>query len=319
MNFLTSGNKLKGYEVLYFEDAEIEKYKGSYESFGAVGHLSVLYFKEYNRFVLELNDWKYPLLRRLPIVLTSDKNNTSHRIYTFPASNGFTYQLKINSIPNHQALINFETILEHNSIFSVKGEDTTMRKLESSPDDKLVRHHNKDTSAKEIISENIKSAVHKVMNKAATLKSGTKYLTSTKKRINLKDIKNKDFKKEAKSTFKKDFLRNGDIATYEFWAKRRNNKNMTEARELSQLIKNHEVPQLEVFREDLEECILRNKDLAISGKFAPIEKEQKKGLIQSMKEGITHLAQKAGGVRDTAATLKEEKLTTLESTHHSEA
>jgi len=191
-----------------------------------------------------------------------------------------------------------------------------MRTRESSPEDKLVRHHNKDTGIKEIISGNIKSTMQKVYNKAATLKSGTKYLTSTKKRINLKDIKNKDFKKEAKSSFKNDFLRKGDIATYEFWAKRRNNKNMFEAREYSHLVKSHDVPELEVFREDLEESILKNKDLAISGNFSPIEKEQKKGLVQNLKEGLSNLASSA---REQVHKVAPEKLTTLESTHHSEA
>jgi len=191
-----------------------------------------------------------------------------------------------------------------------------MRKLESSPDDKLVRHHNKDTGIKEIISGNIKSTMQKVYNKASTLKTGTKNLTSTKKRINLKDIKNKDFKKEAKSSFKSDFMRNGDIATYEFFAKRRANKNLSEARDYNTLLKSHDVPTLEIFKEDLEECILRNKDLAISGKFAPVEREQKKGLVQNLKEGLSNLATSA---RETVSKIAPEKFTTLESTHHSEA
>jgi len=229
--------------------------------------------------------------------------------------------LKIHSIPNHQALINFETILGHNSIFSIKGEDTSMRKLESSPDDKLVRHPIKDTGAKEIISEKLKSAVNTMYVKAATLKTGTKNLTSTKKRINPKDIKNKNFRKMAKPTFKKDYFRSGDISTYEFWGKRRNNKLMSEASELSAMMKYHDVPIIEVFREDLEETILRNKDLAIAGKFASLEKEPKKGLLQSMKQGISNLAGKVslGGAREADKNLKQEKVSTLESTHHSEA
>jgi len=320
MNFLSSSDNVKGIEVLYFDDAEVEKYKGSYESFGATGPLRVVYYKDYHRFVLELNDWKYPLIRRLPVILTSDKKNSSHRTYTLPGNNGFTFQLKINSFPSLQAMINLETILNHNSIFSLKGEDFTSRKLESSPDDKLTRHHNKDTGPKEIISEKVASFVHKMKVKAKSIQGGTKYLTSTKHRIDLKSIKNKDYKKTAKPTIKKGFFRHGDINTYEFMQKRRSNINLTEAKDLSDLMKSSYAPICTINREDLEEAILKNKELASSGKFATLEKEEKKGMMQNIKESMFNVGQKLStGGRDTATTLKEEKFTQLESTHHSEA
>ena len=70
----------------------------------------------------------------------------------------------------------------------------------------LVRHPIKETGPKEIITESLKKVSEKAHILTQNLKTGTKYLTSTKKRTNLKDIKNKDFKKEARSTFKKDFF-----------------------------------------------------------------------------------------------------------------
>jgi len=321
-------NTVKGHEVLFFEDAEVEKYKGDHQSFGSAGTLYVLYFRDYNRFVLQLNDWKFPLLRRLPIIHSADKTDITKRTYILPGLNGFTYQLKINNIPNHQALINFETILSHNSLFSGKGEDTSSRKIETSPDDKLVRSQkSKDTGAKEIITENVKSFAHKVMNKAATFKNGTKNLTSTKRRINLNDIKNKDFRADAKSSFKSNYLRDHEKNTYEWFSLQRSNKNLTEAQEIGALAKTSNTPIHHIFREDIEESILRQKDLVSQGNFSHSEKTESKGFVQNLKEGFSNLASRASlkkdniiaGNRDTLNTLKEEKLTQLESTHHSEA
>jgi len=324
--FLNLTNSVKGVEVLHFEEAEIEKYKGSYEAFGAIGPLDVLYFKDYNRFVLQINDWKFPLLKRLPIILTSNTHDTTHRTYVFPALNGFTYQLKIHTNPNIQALNNFETILSHNSLFSVKGEDTSERKREISPDDKLVRHHNKETGVKEIITANINSIVHKVKAKAATLTTGTKNLTSTKKRINIKSLKNKNYKKTAKSTFKKDFFSAGQKVSQEFFRLRKENKNLIEAKDINGLMKTTIAPMHFVSREDLEEAIFRNKDLVVQGNFAPIEKE-KKTYFQNVKESISNIKEMAttkkdeliGGTRAATQNLKEEKLAELDPSHHSAA
>lgn len=324
-SFTKSSNSVKGIEVLHFEEAEVEKYKGTYEAFGAIGPLSVLYIKEYNRFVLQINDWKYPLLRRLPIFLTSDRTDPSHRTYVFPALNGFTFQLKVFNVPNVQALINFETILSHNSLFAYKGEDISERKREVSPDDKLVRHATKDTGAKEIITENVKSVIHKVKAKAATMTSGTKYLTSTKKRIDMDKIKNKNYKKNAKSSFSKNFFVANQKLTSEFSRLGRENINLIEAKDINHLMKTSNAPSRYINRDDLEEAILKNKDLVIQGHFMPIEKE-KKGFFENLKESVQNIKEMAtvkkneliGGTRAVGQNLKEEKLHEL-STHHSEA
>src|SRR5688572_356197 len=130
---------MKGLEVLYFEQAEVEKVKEATPSFAASGPLHVLYFKDYNRFVLQLNNWLYPLLRRLTISSTTGKDDATSRTYILPALNGFTFRLHITAPSNIQALSNLDTIFEHNCRFVSKGQES-LRKVEGSPDDKVVRH-----------------------------------------------------------------------------------------------------------------------------------------------------------------------------------
>jgi len=56
-----------------------------------------------------VNDWKYVLLRRIPIVSTEPTLGGSIT-YTLPTYNGF-YTLTINKIVYAEALKNFETII----------------------------------------------------------------------------------------------------------------------------------------------------------------------------------------------------------------
>lgn len=234
---------IKGTEVLYFPDAEITKSKGSQNSFASFGGLSVLYFKEFNRFILQLNDWRYPLLRRLS---TQSSGNGS---YVLPAPNGFSYNLRINNAGG-QSLKSLDNLLEGT------------RKLEASPEDKLIRQpiqKQSDTGIKEVIGQTIKQTVQKVQNKAATLTTGTKYLTSTKKRINMKDIKTKNFKKNARSSFKKDFFQSSEKLSNEF-LQRRNTLGSSEARDFDALRKLSDAPSMYIPKEEIVEAILQGKD-----------------------------------------------------------
>jgi len=277
-------NSAMGMEVLYFEDAEVQKIKGGSPSFASTGPLSLLYFPSYNRFVLQLNDWRYPILRRLPII-SSDKTS-----FLLPAPNGFSFLLRINNALNSQGLSNLETILKNRSNFSFQGEDVSMRKLETSPDDKLTRNIKKETGPMEIISETIKSGVQTIKNKVGTWKTGTKNLTSTKKRSNLKDIKNKNFKKTAHSTFKKDFFQSGSKLSHEFLQKRKENINLSQSRDLSDLSKSaSNLPQMFVNKDELEEIILRQKDLSTQGSFNlsdMMKPQESKGLLGTIKDSI---------------------------------
>jgi hypothetical protein len=259
---LKDSSKVKGMEVLFFEDAQVEKIKGNHSSFAATGSLSVLYFSDYNRFVLQLNDWRYPLLRRLPITAL-DKGELYSRTYLLPTLHGFTFVLRIERFPNIQALSNFETILVHNSQFSYHGEQSLhSNRNEHSPDDKLTRHLNKNTGFKEIFSHKLKAGVEKIKVATETFKMGTKNLTSKKKKVNLKDVKTRNFRKEARSTFRKDFFQTSQKMSQDFIRLRKENVNLIHARNFEDLLKISAAPSLYINREDIEESILNNKSLA---------------------------------------------------------
>ena len=328
--FQKEHDKVKGIEVLFFEQAELEKSKGNDKSFAASGPLSVLYFKDYNRFVLHLNDWRYPLMRRLPV--SSEKSQGNSRSYEFPALNGFSYRLRINSSGN-SALSNFDNILSNFSNFSMKGTDLLPRKLEASPDDKLFRHQKEKESAPgEKIMGVLKHGFEKVMHATESLKPSNKKLVQRKKKYDLKDIKNKNFRKEAKSTFKKDFFANGEKSSKEFYEKRRNNSNLSQNKDFKDLLKTTEsnAPALYLWKVELEEAILNNKDLINQGGYKLSEDQiEKKGIMQSLKENIHNIKESVTGMihhgqgqeargRDLKpSTLESQQKTHLESEHYS--
>lgn len=285
---LKDSRKVKGYEVIYFEEAEIEKVKGNDTAFASFGGLSVIFVKKYARFFFQLNDWRYPLMRRLNI--SSAVGQGQGRTYILPAPNGYSYSLKILK-GSSQAFDNLDTILSMNSKFSVIGKELPIRKLEASPDDKLARRVLKETGPKEIVTETVKQVIQKALNKAATLKTGTKYLTSTKKRINLKEIKNKNFRKEAHSKIKKDFFQSTEKLSNEFLEKRKNNINLSQIKEFDELKKIGDFPTFYLSKEELEDNILNMKDLL--NKMAPQstteQSSEKKGLMTGLKEAVTGL------------------------------
>jgi len=283
-------NTVMGTEILFFERAEVDKIKGSTTSFASAGSLSILYFREYGRYILQINDWRYPLLRRLPI--SAEKNEMGGRSYLMPALNGFFFRLKIEGGSN-EGLSNFETILSNNSNFSMKGQETAFKKLEASPDDKLMRNAKKETSFATKVAETIKLGVEKAKVAGKTLKSGTKNIDSRKKMMNLKDIKTKNFKKEAKSSFKKDFFTStGKLAT-DFHKMRRENANLNQLKDFKELAK-FAGPMFYLPREDIEEAILNNKDLAGKGSFnmsMTQPEERRAGLVDTVKQGFNEVKQ----------------------------
>lgn len=293
-----SSDKIKGIEILYFEDAELQKVRGVETSFATFGPLSLLYFKDYNRFALQLNDWNYPLMRRLPISSCLSQDDASSRTYVLPAANGFSFSLKINKVTNSQSFDNLETILDKTSRFSVIGKEIPYRKFEESPDEKLPRKGSKDTSPKEMITELAKQVFHQAQNKLATLKTGTNNLTSTKKMVSLKDIKNKNYRKEAKSRIKKGFLQSSQKLSNELSQRRGGNNNITQAREFDDLLKtsDKQAPALYINKEEIEEAILNNKRI-FDHTTPELEKsEEKKGLIGSLKEGVQNIRERVSGL-----------------------
>jgi len=249
---MNMSGRSKGVEVLYFDEAEIQKMRGNTPIFAAMGPLNVLYFKEFDRFVLQINDWRYPLLRRLNI-------SGSDKSFTLPGMNNATFTLRILGNPTQDTLKNFETILMNNSRFGGKT-------LETSPDDKLVRSKPKDTTLMTKVTETAKNIVDSIKAKTETIKTGTKHITSTKKRTHLKDIKNKDFKKTAHSTIKKDFFESQQKLTQGFFNKREANYNLTHAVDYSDLKKTTCCKAATFFipKEEVEEAILNNKDIVLT-------------------------------------------------------
>ena len=242
--FNFESGKAKGVEVLFFEEAEVQKMRGTTPIFAAMGSLSVLYFKDYNRFVLQLNDWRYPLLRRLNI-------SGSENSFVLPGNNA-TFNLRILSNASQETLKNFETILMNNSRFGGKT-------LEASPEDKLARKTPKETATTDKVAETAKNIVE-------AIKSKTSAKTSSKKRSNLKDIKNKDFQKDASSSFSKDFFESYRKITNKFLSKRRENPNMTHTVEFTDLVKTSDskVPTHFIYKSELEEAIISNKEIVLT-------------------------------------------------------
>lgn len=292
--FHKEANTYKGTEVLYFDNAELTKFKGDKNSYATFGGLSVLYFKDFKRFVLQLNDWRYPLFRRIPI---SKEGTQSNPTYILPGSGDSSFRLSLSDLPNTEGLANFEAILNHNSNFSSSGEENTLRRLEASPDDKLVRHTpvRKESGIKDSITEALKSATDKVKATAGSLK-GSKGLPK-KKRSNLKDIKARDFKSEAKSTFKKNYFEASTKLSGEFLKRRSDNINTSQVREFNDLRKTAESAAATFFirREELEESILSMKDLITERNYT-MDPLEKKGLMQNLRQGIHGIKESITGI-----------------------
>ena len=214
----------KGQEILFFEDAEVQKLKHGQTSFAASGPLSVLYFKEYHRFFLRLNDWSFPLMRRLPVIGMDKNDGSSSRLYCLPGRNGFHYNLRINCYGSAEGFENFETILQECSQFTWKGEAHHGR-LEHSPDDN-VKHAKKESGLIEVIGQQLKQGVQSLKSKVKTIQTGTKNLTSRKKKLDIKAIKTKNFRKNAKSTFRKDYFLSHEKLSQDFFNLRKSNINM---------------------------------------------------------------------------------------------
>jgi len=129
-------DKISGVETLYFNHAELTRTNLSKNIFIDVGTLSVVYFKELDRFVLFLGGWEYALLKRIPVIASS-RTESKTRLYTFPTYHGF-YTVKFTKITHPEAVQNFETILANYTKLSYHDEDLPVRQNETSPDVSLI-------------------------------------------------------------------------------------------------------------------------------------------------------------------------------------
>jgi len=253
-------------ETLFFEDAEVQKIKGGHPCFAVSGPLSVLYAKDYNRFFLRLDDWFYPLMRRLPVIGMNKNDGSSSRLYCLFGRNSW-YELRVNCYGSTQGLENFESILQEYTQFSWKGELHHGR-IEQSPDDKLVRHLEQESGTKQASGEDIQQRDYPRKSEGEG-ETETKNLMSRKKPMDLSTIKTKNFMKEARSTIGKNFTEVEKKRSQEFVNLRKSNLNMILSRTIEELLNTPEsqVPALYLPKEELEEVILNYRDLASQGKF----------------------------------------------------
>jgi len=253
--FFKDSLKSKGVEILYFERAEIEKITENSLIYAGTGSLSVLYFEVYNRFVLQINDWRYPLIRRLPII---SENNLNLPTYILPAQKNSHYRLKLIDNSNIQGLKNFESILENNSRFIIKGQNSPAKQIEVSPEDGVEKQRNDKSN--ETIEQGLKN-VHKVVaNIVHDIKNGYKNQTSKKLSTSLKSIKTKDFRSKAKSTFKDDFFNKNEKRSQKFLKRRQENVNQTQIDRYEDL-RTRDLPAHYIPSEQIEDIILGNKEL----------------------------------------------------------
>ena len=107
-------------EILSFDGAELETSKYGHRTFTTAGTLSVLYFKDYNRFILSLNDWKYVLFPQSDIFKITS-SFTAPILYNLPFSQG-SFTLSLTKVPHIEAVKNLETIFSCNASFALQNE-----------------------------------------------------------------------------------------------------------------------------------------------------------------------------------------------------
>jgi len=114
---------VQGLEILNFPNVELDKVKQDGSStFSTTGDLSVIYFDYYERFMLQLGNWRYCLLPRLPANSLAD---STANYYEFPAYDGM-YSVKLPSQFSPVAMQNLETILTNATKFNEKKIDPAL-------------------------------------------------------------------------------------------------------------------------------------------------------------------------------------------------
>lgn len=122
-------DRVTGLELLRFDNVELTEKTNHRNTTITKGNLSILFLKDSFRFLLCLNDWKYLLMKRLP-VMAYIKHDTHVLSYSLPTIDGL-YILRFPQIAHPEAIKNFETILKHNSDFYRQNESMSTVKQES--------------------------------------------------------------------------------------------------------------------------------------------------------------------------------------------
>jgi len=100
---------------------------------------------------------------------------------------------------------------------------------------------------------------------------------------------------------KPEFFKTGEKLTEEFLVKRRNNLFLSQIRdfEIMRSVSEKDVPLFYEWKEEIEESILRNKDIAIRGNFNLNVMPEKKGFMESLKAGINEIKETFSGMLGT--------------------
>jgi len=112
--------KTLGIEILSFDDVELYHCSNDREHFDSMGTLKVVYFRDFQSFVLYLNDWSYLLLKELPILKST--THPSGSLLYYLTSKDMILCLKFLQNTQKESLQNFDTIVENNSNFLTNDE-----------------------------------------------------------------------------------------------------------------------------------------------------------------------------------------------------
>jgi len=248
-------------EVLSFDGAELETSKYGHRTFTTAGTLRVLYFRDYNRFILSLNDWKYVLFPQSEI-LKITSSFTAPIIYNFPFNQG-SFTLSLTKVPYVEAIKNLETIFSYNASFSLENELEMTADKENINPRRTFREHlygQFDTSLPQI-SEIPERRQPRYSHEGSERKLSK--LSSVKKGI-------------MKAT---DKLARGLIN------QRVSHLNMTQIRNYDSLISANDAPTELLWRKDVEELILHD----IDGGSRPQEQHS---IGERLQEGFQEIRQR---------------------------
>jgi len=123
-----NSDKTTGINVLTFDGVELYRVRNDKVTFETIGTLRVVYFPDYFQFVLYLNDWRYVLLKELPI-LKYCTNCSDSNVYYFKSKDAIVY-VKFPQVFPVESIQNFDTILEHNSVLLKNEEELEEIKLQ---------------------------------------------------------------------------------------------------------------------------------------------------------------------------------------------
>jgi len=108
---------IKVAEILKIEDVELYRTKQEKATRLERGTLILLYCEQYNWYILKINDWKYGLHKDIPVLASTQENN-SIRSYVVADLDGY-FVVKINNCL-YKDLDRLDAILKHNTQYASK-------------------------------------------------------------------------------------------------------------------------------------------------------------------------------------------------------